>query len=189
MAGDQGASARGTGARVPRKRRCLAAGCTRRYTPRCWHQRYCGEECRKRVRRWLAAKRQQRRRSTDEGREAHRAAERARRERGRAATEPASEGPRGHGASGPICDRPGCFATPLRVVTHAACFCNADCRVAVKRVLEREHKWLARGALRGDALCGHELERRRAARAGERDRLWRSLLERHRREADDRRLR
>lgn len=72
--------------------------------------------------------------------------------------------------------------TPLRQVPHAACYCGAACRAAVKRVLDREQKWLARGVLRGDQVCARELERRRIASTERRDWSWQVLLERHRRE-------
>lgn len=177
MAEGQGASVGGARARQPRERRCLAAGCERRYRPRCWHQRYCGDdECRRRVRRWQAARRQRERRASAEGREAHRLAEAARRLRGAAAG-----GARGHAVRGPRCDRPACFLTVSRTTSSTLCCCGEACRSAMRRVLEREHKWLVRGALRGDVACEPELERRRRAREIGRERVWRALREDHRR--------
>ena len=65
-------------------RPCLRCGCHRVYQPRGWNQRYCQDpECQQEVRRWQSVKRQQRRRSRPEVREAHAAAERKRRARRR----------------------------------------------------------------------------------------------------------
>ena len=179
MAEGQGASVGGARARLPRVRRCLAAGCERRYRPRCWHQRYCGDvECRRRVRRWQAARRQRERRSTEEGREAHRLAEAARRQR-----RTVEAVARGHAARGPLCDRPACFVTVSRTTPTAVSCCSEACRTAIRRVLDREHKWLVRGALRGEVACERELERRCRARDRRRERAWHALLE-ARRHAD-----
>ncbi len=232
----------------------MAEGCGREYTPWCWHQRYCGEdECRQRVLRWQAAQRQCRRRSTDEGRTAHRLAEKARRESARLdaadhdgaehdgaehngaehdaagpdaagsdaaepdVAEPDTAGPdaaepdvaepdaaepdavepdaaecvwldgaeptrRGHAGPARLCDRPACFRRVLGLTPHAASYCGPVCRRAVKRVVDREQKWLIRGALRGDAVCVRELERRRQARCQRREDSSRALREAHRRE-------
>jgi hypothetical protein len=63
-------------------RECLRKGCGKIYRPRRPNQRYCRErECLRELRRWQAAKRQQKRRATSEGRKKHAQAERVRRQR------------------------------------------------------------------------------------------------------------
>jgi len=63
---------------------------------------------------------------------------------------------------------------------HAAGFCSLACGKAVRRVLDREQKWLARGAMRGDRRCVLEIERRRRALVERADESWRHLLDLHR---------
>lgn len=70
--------------RQPRSRTCLCRGCGRQITPKTWNQRFCGDAaCVRAVKRWQARKRQQKRRSTEDGRRKHRDAERERRRRRR----------------------------------------------------------------------------------------------------------
>ena len=67
-------------------RACLRKGCGRRFLPRRWNQRYCPDaECRRLLRRWQDAKRQQRRRSRADVRQQQAAAEKQRRAEVRAA--------------------------------------------------------------------------------------------------------
>jgi hypothetical protein len=49
----------------------------------------------------------------------------------------------------PICDRPGCYQPPVSSLRNRARYCCAACRQAVRNVLDRERKWLARGTLDG----------------------------------------
>ena len=49
----------------------------------------------------------------------------------------------------PICDRPGCYEHPMISLRNPARFCCAACRGAVRRVRDRERKWLRRGTLEG----------------------------------------
>jgi len=133
---------------------CLRKGCGRRFDPRSWNQRYCPDpDCRRKVRQWQDRKRQQRRRSTEEGKKAHREAENRRRKRDREAREAAAREqsdrppklPRGHGAKGKItCDRPGCYHPPRPSINGQARYCGVSCRQALRRVLDRERKWLLR---------------------------------------------
>ncbi len=75
--------------RRPRSRVCLRKGCGRKYQPRPWNQRYCQDpECLREVRRWQAAKRQARRRSTAQAKARHAADQRARRQRAKSASQP-----------------------------------------------------------------------------------------------------
>ena len=68
-------------ARRPRSRRCLLKGCGRRFHPRQARQRYCGERCRERARRWSRWKAQQRYRETAAGQEKRNGQSRRYRER------------------------------------------------------------------------------------------------------------
>ena len=105
---------------------CLRKGCGQSYQPRHWKQRYCQEpECLKEVRRWQAAKRQQRRRKRPEVRHRQAAAERARRARQREARRSGEVAANGSAvadardasgawsrkgrSSAPFCDRVGCY--------------------------------------------------------------------------------
>jgi len=139
---------------------CLRRGCGRTYRARRSNQRYCQEpECLKLVRRWQAAKRQSARRQWAKAREAHATAERRRRARRRAEgcressaqREPAPDDDPNRGAwsrskrgSEIFCDRPGCYDAVRPSCRCRARYCSDDCRQAVKRVRDRERKWLAR---------------------------------------------
>jgi hypothetical protein len=115
------------------------------------------------VRRWQAAKRQQQRRQRPEARAAHAAAERKRRARQRVAgagpkvrpgdqdVPPQAKPDEGPGAwsrskkpSAPFCDRPGCYDAVRASCRCQARYCGDECRRAVKRVRDRERKWLNR---------------------------------------------
>ncbi len=84
--------------------------------------------------------------------------------------------PRGHTPrrknGEPFCDRPGCYGAPLIWTRWGECFCSEECRAALRRVEDRERKWLLRGIRAGVEWCGRELARRRK----ERDRLRDQLL-------------
>jgi hypothetical protein len=92
-------------ARRPRARPCLNKKCGREYQPRRWNQRYCQDsECLRVVRRWLAARRQAKRRedANTNAKAKHAQAERARRQQAKA-TPQADQTPeltpaRGHAA-------------------------------------------------------------------------------------------
>jgi hypothetical protein len=67
-------------ARRPRPRNCLNKKCGRKYHPRRWNQRYCQDpECQREVRRWMAARRQAKRREDAAAKAEHAQAESARR--------------------------------------------------------------------------------------------------------------
>ena len=147
---------------------CLRRGCHRTYRARRWNQRYCQDpECLKLVRRWQVAKRQQQRRQQPEVRQAHAAAERQRRLRRRVAAASNKVDPEaevvsraklpdeGRGAwsrskndSVPFCDRPGCYDAVRPSCRCPARYCGDGCRQAVRRVGDRERKWLRRHAQR-----------------------------------------
>ena len=160
-------------------RTCLRKGCGCIYRARRWNQRYCQEpECLKQVRRWQAAKRQALRRRRPEARQSHADAERQRRARRRAehphktpppcASTPAEDefsgsslepGPelhpdpgawsRSRNLSAPFCDRPGCYEAVRASSRCQARYCGDVCRQAVRRVRDRERKWLARNTQAG----------------------------------------
>ncbi len=82
---------------------------------------------------------------------------------------------RGHAprrkSSGPFCDRPGCYGAPLVWTRWGECFCSEGCQSALRRVEDRERKWLERGIRAGVAWCEQELARRREERRRRRDQL------------------
>ena len=138
-----------------RARVCLRKGCNRSFTARRWNQRYCGDvHCLQEVRRWQAAKRQRRHRESECNRQRHAAAEAERRRKAserrkaednvqdaRERQEPWSRSKRNFSD---FCDRPGCY-DPRPASTRAPSrYCSQGCRQAVRRVLDRERKWLRR---------------------------------------------
>jgi hypothetical protein len=152
---------------------CLRKGCGRRYTPRRWNQRYCGDaECRRLVRRWQAARRQAKRRLDKEAKAKHAEAQRARRRRAAFSPQPPKKpkvaSARGHAAKRffpiPICGRPGCHEALLKSGRH---FCCHACRQALRRVEDRERKWLFRGTFQGRRARAKEYAAARARRSGQ----------------------
>lgn len=164
------------------RRICLRKGCGRIYQARRWNQRYCQRpECLKLVRRWQAAKRQKERRRRPEARATHAAAERQRRARRpaegsrqtRSQCTPKSDDDqdqapdqgawsRSRNFSAPFCDRPGCYEAVRSSCRCQARYCSDDCRQAVRRVLDRERKWLARNSQAGrfKRRCEYQARRR-----------------------------
>ena len=149
-----------------RCRRCLLKGCEAAFRPHHPLSRYCGDACRQAARawsRWWAAFRY---RASEHGKA--RRAEQARRRRERQDSSPDTsgdspavesdppvgevsaerEGHHHHGsAKKNCCHRPGCyerFEIPDRSPLQK--FCNADCRQALRRVLERERRLRAKVA-------------------------------------------
>lgn len=166
---------RTTTRRQPRPRICLRKGCGRRSTPRRWNQRYCQDpECLREVRRWQSRRRQRRRRASPQGRQQHRQAERARRHEAQARVQtPAARSPdcaRGHGgrnSSGTFCGRTGCYEPPRVSPRTPAFYCSAACRTAVRRIHDRERKWLTRATLAGRIKRRLEYEGARRQRMGQ----------------------
>ena len=177
---------RPTRARRPRPRICLRKGCRHKYQPRCWNQRYCQDpQCQRELDRWLAARRQAKRRQDPHVKARHAQDQKERRRRAKTAPKPLEEPDvapaRGHAAnpaetgffSLPICDRPGCYEPPVTSSRNPARFCCAACRGAVRRVRDRERKWLRRGTLEGrhrrtieyQAARGNRLRSRQATPA------------------------
>lgn len=143
---------------------CVRKGCANVFSPRRWNQRYCQDEyCRRELRRWQNAQRQQRRRQRVEVRRQHAEQERARRRQPRSAartveTSPAPAAPPtpdGGGAwsrskrnSAPFCGRPGCFEPRPHGGRAPHRYCGRACGAVMRRVLERERKRLWRRKLR-----------------------------------------
>jgi hypothetical protein len=160
--------------RRPRLRTCLRNGCTRKYRPRCYHQRYCQyPDCQRELNRWRWARRQAKRRKDTNVKAQHARAEQARRLRMKSRPQPVDElalaPPRGHTArtffSWPLCDRPGCYHHPASSIRNQARFCGAACRQAMRKALDRERKWRSRGTLDGRkkrAIEYHAAQRRHA---------------------------
>jgi hypothetical protein len=146
-------------------RPCHRKGCNAVFVPRRWNQRFCQTpECLRELRRWQAAKRQQRRRSRAEVRRQHAEAERDRRRRRReearvgqakqscltsSSSLPKSRlkrcaWSRSKNNLGDFCDRAGCYE-PLRSSCRApAHYCSDECRQAMHRVRDRERKYRRR---------------------------------------------
>jgi hypothetical protein len=163
---------------------CLRKGCGCRFQPRRWNQRYCQDpQCLRLVRRWQAAKRQRERRQQDEHRQRHCEAERQRRRRCReqashktptqlttsASTESAEQDgawSRSTRSLENFCGRPGCY-DPVRCSCRArARYCTNECGQVMRRVLDRERKWLRRNTYAGRFKRQLEYRRARGTRAG-----------------------
>jgi hypothetical protein len=159
--------------RRPRPRNCLRKGCTRKYQPRCHHQRYCQHpDCLHELRRWFAARRQAERRKDAEVQIQHAQAEKARRQRPKSAPQsienPELAPARGHAAQTflalPLCDRPGCHEHPVNSLRNRARYCCPACRQAVRNVLDRERKWFSRNTSDGRKRRAIEYEAARRRR-------------------------
>ena len=138
-----------------RPRRCLLKGCERLFWPRRPQARYCSEGCQQAARRWRRRQAQQRYRASDGGRERRR--DQSRRYRQRLQERQAKsadvaalrEGQRAASASEDSsrrrCDRPGCYERfPVKHDHSCRRFCSLACRLALRRVLDRESRYRAR---------------------------------------------
>jgi hypothetical protein len=137
-----------------RQRLCLLKGCERPFQPRHPLTRYCSAACRQAARRWSLWRANQHYRTSDQGRRHRR--EQSHRWRARDAQrrcqEPAAQCEREgyHKAKAAhefSCARPGCYACfPRNRRSPLQRFCSLLCRRALQRVLQRESRWLRRGA-------------------------------------------
>jgi hypothetical protein len=142
------------------RRRCLLKGCERWYWPSRPQSRYCSAACQQAARRWRRCQASRRWRATAQGQERRREQGRRYRQRRReqAATASAAasadasaerEGQRpamaGEDFCERMCDRPGCYAV-FAVPPAQACrrFCSVACRLALRRVLDREARYRQR---------------------------------------------
>ena len=145
-------------------RLCLRKGCEQRFKPGRWNQRYCGRShCLREVRRWQAAKRQRTFRQSAHNRRRQAEAEARRRQAKKDSVAERSaknahdveqksftdEGAwsRSNKISEDFCDRVGCY-DPLPSDSRAPTrYCGSDCRQAMRRVRDRERKWLMRNGV------------------------------------------
>ena len=138
-----------------RPRRCLLKGCERLFWPRCPQTRYCSASCQQAARRWRSRRASQRYRASDPGRERRRDQSRRYRQRCRerqtASADAAASGegqrpaPLSEDFSTRRCERPGCYE-PFSIKHEHSCkrFCSVACRLALRRVLDREARYRAR---------------------------------------------
>ena len=138
-----------------RLRRCLLKGCERPFWPRRPQARYCSKACQKASRRWRQRQASQRYRATEQGRERRRDQSQRYRQRCRerqpasADTEASREGQRPAAASEDFparrCERPGCYEHfPVKHGPSCQRFCSVACRLALRRVLDREERYRER---------------------------------------------
>ena len=165
-----------TSPRRLRTRICLRKDCGRKYQARRWNQRYCQDaECLRQVRRWQAAQRQAKRRQDKAAKAKDAQAQRARRRRVISLPQPPQplKDPevalaRCHAAKiffpFPLCERPGCYESPPQSSHNQAKYCCSSCRQAVRRVLDRERKWLRRGTFQGRRARQQEYQTARERR-------------------------
>jgi len=148
----------GQESRYPRRaRRCLLKGCERWFEPARPQSRYCSGTCAAAARRWRQVKASRRYRASAGGRRRRREQNRRYRQRRReraafaasADAAAAREGQRP--ASGDedfcqrLCDRPGCYVTFwVREPSAGRRFCSLACRLALRRVLDREWRYRQR---------------------------------------------
>lgn len=132
---------------------CLRKGCGRAFQAVRWNQRYCRHaDCLREVHRWQAAKRQRAYRQSPANRKRH--AEAERRRRVESSRQPSASSGKTTADDGAwsrskvnrkdFCNRPGCYAPLLADTRAPARYCRRECRLAVRRVLDRERKWLLR---------------------------------------------
>jgi hypothetical protein len=137
-------------------RRCLLKGCERLYWSGHPRSRYCSEGCRRAARHWQCWWWSQQYRATENGKQHRREQSKRYRERVRgqqkaasADVEPPREGQRKASEpedfSGQPCVRPGCYELFTLPHEHSnKRFCSVACRLALRRVLDREERYQAR---------------------------------------------
>ena len=142
--------------RPRRARRCLLKDCERWFRPLRPQSRYCSGACAAAARRWRHVKASRRYRASAGGRACRCEQNRRYRQRRRQRTTNAPadavvacEGQRptsgGEDFCERMCDRPGCYV--CFVVKHEySCrrFCSVACRLALRRVLDREARYRQR---------------------------------------------
>ena len=139
-------------------RTCLRKGCGQLFQPLRWNQRYCQDaDCLRAVRRWQATKRQRFHRQSPANRKRQAEAEAERRRRARAVADQQTAAPNARNAPASdsawsrsneipedFCERAGCYEPLPSHCRAPARYCSRDCRRAMRRVLDRERKWLIR---------------------------------------------
>ena len=132
-----------------RARRCLLKGCEHWFTPACPQAHYCSKECSRAATRWRRVKASRSYRASKDGRVQCRERNRCYRQRRRAREIAAAEGaaaregkriaPANKNFTNWMCDRPGCYATfHVRHKEGSRHYCSAMCRLALRRVLDRD---------------------------------------------------
>jgi hypothetical protein len=132
----------------------LLKGCEQWFIPVHPRAHYCSLECRKAAMRWRRVKGSRAYRASDKGRERRREQNRHYRQRRRAreasptTEKEACEGKRlrdfGENFAEEMCDRPGCYVLFWVKHKHSSRrFCSVVCRLALRRVVDREsrYKW------------------------------------------------
>ena len=138
-----------------RPRRCLLKGCERLFWPRHPRSHYCREECRQAARRWRRWRASQEYRATENGKQQRREQSKRRRQRRReqakasADADAPREGQRAPPSSEDLatrpCRRPGCYELFAIAHEHSGKrFCSVACRLALRRVLDRDARYQAR---------------------------------------------
>lgn len=138
-----------------RTRQCLLKGCEKSFRPECVLQRYCGKSCQEAARAWSIKRSRERYRKTTKGIE-HRREQSQRYRRNKKEHKTLREGDHPKINLGEICARPGCYERVLptrRSPTKR--YCCIKCYQAVRRVVEREKRWIARihSSEREEAIC------------------------------------
>jgi hypothetical protein len=142
---------------APGTRRCLLKDCEEWFTPACPRSRFCSGECAAAARRWRCVKASRRYRASDAGRvrrrEQNRHYRQRRRERAAFSASAGAAAPRegqrpalGAEVFGEhMCDRPGCYvAFAVPAASTSRHFCSTACRLALRRVLDREWRYRQR---------------------------------------------
>ena len=138
-----------------RPRSCLLKGCERLFWPRHPRSHYCSEGCRRAACYWQRWRASRQYRATENGKQHRREQSKRYRERVRArqaasaGAESAHEGQRNASEpedfSGQPCVRPGCYELFTLPHEHSCKrFCSVACRLALRRVLDREARYQAR---------------------------------------------
>jgi hypothetical protein len=136
-------------------RQCLLKGCARLFWPRHWRSHYCSAACQQAARRWRRWRASQRYRATANGRDRRQEQNRRyrQRQRERKAASADAEAPReGQRIPPPVeefstrpCHRPGCYEVFVLAHEHSCKrFCSIACRLALRRVVDRETRYQAR---------------------------------------------
>lgn len=141
-----------------RARRCLLKGCERWFVPSRPQCRYCSDACVLAARRWRRVKASRRYRASANGRARRRELHRAYRQR-RGQRQAAAEASAGVAAvcedqrpasadedsCQRMCDRPGCYVLfGVKDEHDGRRFCSLACRLALRRVLDREARYRQR---------------------------------------------
>jgi hypothetical protein len=140
-----------------RARRCLLKECEQWFEPSRPQSRYCSDRCAAAARRWRQVKASRRYRASDHGRAVRREQNRRYRQRRRRRQRQAASGDTAATREGQrpafdeqdfcerMCDRPGCYVLFLVKNEHICQrFCSLACRLALRRVLDREWRYRRR---------------------------------------------